>query len=175
MEPYAARVDPPTIGCMLTISTDDYLWFVDDCLDAMLGIVEELGDELASTAPELPGANSPFAILTHCLGVVDWWGGAMVCGRTVVRDREAEFVATGPVSMLREKVRRTRERLAEDLQALDPQAAPVGPREDWMAEVPHGSTQGGVLLHVLHELAQHLGQMELSRDVLAAGGRTASP
>jgi hypothetical protein len=33
---------------------------------------------------------------------------------------------------------------------------------------PDGRTNGGVLLHVLEELFQHLGQLELTRDVLLA-------
>ena len=31
------------------------------------------------------------------------------------------------------------------------------------------ATQGDVLLHVYEELAQHLGQLEVTRDVLLAG------
>ena len=164
-----------TIERMITLSDEDYLWFVDDCLFAMLDIVEGLGDDLASTRPQLPGANSPYAILTHCLGVVAWWGGLMVAGRDVVRDRDAEFVATGPVSGMRASVRRARDRLAEDLASLDPEAAPAGPVDEELAGLPYGRTRAGVLLHVFHELAQHRGQMELTRDVLVAGQGPAAP
>jgi len=80
---------------MLRISTEDYLWFVDHALDAMVRIVTELGDDDANRRPGLPGANSPYAILAHCVGVMEFWGGAMVAGRTVVRDRDAEFRARG--------------------------------------------------------------------------------
>ncbi len=80
------------------ISVDDFLWFVDEALDGMVGIVVELGDDLANRRPDLPGANSPYAILFHCLGVMEWWGGVAVAGRPVERDRDAEFRATGPVS-----------------------------------------------------------------------------
>jgi len=34
----------------------------------MLDIVTRLGDDLANRHLDLPGANSPYAILTHCLG-----------------------------------------------------------------------------------------------------------
>jgi hypothetical protein len=34
--------------------------------------------------------------------------------------------------------------------------------------VPYSETQGAVLLHVVEELFQHLGQMELTRDMLQA-------
>lgn len=160
---------------MLTISTDDFLWFVDDCLSAMTDIVTGLGDDLANTAPDLPGANSPYAILTHCLGVVGWWGGVQVAGRPVDRDRDAEFVARGPVAELPQAVRRTRARLAEDLERFDPVAAPAGDVDEDYAGLPFGRTQAGVLLHVFHELAQHLGQLEITRDVLTARQRPAAP
>ena len=37
--------------------------------------------------------------------------------------------------------------------------------------VPYTETKGAVLLHVLEELFQHLGQMELTRDALVAAER----
>ena len=58
---------------MLTLSTEDYLWFVDQALDEMARIVTELGDEDGNRRPDLPDANSPFAVLTHCLGVLEFW------------------------------------------------------------------------------------------------------
>ncbi len=154
---------------MLTLTLDDFLWFVDDCLDAMLDIVTGLGDDLANRSLDVPGANSPYAILTHCLGVVEWWSGEMVAGRDVERDRAAEFTAHGPVAELPEAVRRTRARLMADLAALDSAAPPVRPGDEELLEYPYGRTQGGVLLHVFHELAQHRGQMEVTRDVLLEG------
>jgi len=77
---------------MITTTIDDYLWYVDSCLDAMVEILEGLGDDLANTRPGLRGGNSPYAIVTHCLGVLNHWGGDEISGRPVVRDRDAEFV-----------------------------------------------------------------------------------
>src|SRR5215470_242127 len=48
----------------------------------------------------MPGANSPYAILRHCLGVMEFWGGEVVAGREVIRDRPAEFRSHGPVADL---------------------------------------------------------------------------
>ena len=154
---------------MLTLTLDDFLWYVDDCLDAMLDIVTGLGDDLANRSLDVPGANSPYAILTHCLGVVEWWSGEMVAGRDVERDRAAEFTARGPVAELPEAVRRTRSRLVADLADLDSAAPPAKPGDEELLGYPYGRTQGGVLLHVFHELAQHRGQMEVTRDVLLEG------
>jgi uncharacterized damage-inducible protein DinB len=151
---------------VLTLTVDDFLWFVDDCLDAMLEIVAGLGDDLANRSLGVDGSNSPYATLTHCLGVVDWWSGEMVAGVHVERDRPAEFTARGRVAELPAAVRRTRARLQENLAALDPAAPPARPTDRDYGDAPQGRTQGGVLLHVFHELAQHRGQMEVTRDVL---------
>ena len=56
------------------ISVDDLLFFLDEALDGMVGVITELGDGYASQRPDIPGANSPYAILTHCLGVMEYWG-----------------------------------------------------------------------------------------------------
>ena len=157
---------------MLVVSTRDYLWFVDQALDGMVAIVRELGDERASTRPELPDANAPYAILTHCLGVMEYWGGALVAGRSITRDRDAEFRATGQVEDLLRRTAEARRRLEADLADVDPSAPlrepPLLPED---AETPVGRTQGGALLHLYEELAQHFGQMQLSRDLLAASPR----
>ena len=49
----------------LSINQEDFLLFTDRALDKMLEIIEELGDDLASRKPDLPDANSPYAILTQ--------------------------------------------------------------------------------------------------------------
>ena len=77
----------------MEISHEDFLMFIDRALDGMLRIVEELGEERANMRPDLPGANSPYAILTHCIGVCDYWIGTLLGKREVFRDRDAEFRA----------------------------------------------------------------------------------
>lgn len=154
---------------MLTVTDADFLWFVDLALDAMVSIVDDLGDEAASARPDLEEANSPYAILTHCLGVMEYWGGAMVAGRTIVRDRAAEFRAQGAVAELVVRVTAARRRLEDDMADMDAAAAPRRP-EQLDADRPYGRTQGGVLLHILEELFQHLGQMEISLDLLRRDG-----
>ncbi len=162
-----ARLDPAGVHAR-HMRIEELLHFCDVALDGMTAIVVDLGDDLASRRPPLPGANSPYAILTHCLGVMEWWGGAVVAGRPVERDRDAEFVARGPVSDLVDRVADARAQLRTDADAVPPDEAPrgdPGPRYFGGLEL----SAGGVLLHVLEELCQHHGQMELTRDLLRAG------
>ncbi len=151
------------------ISIEDYRWFVDEALDGMIAIVSELGDELANSRPDVPGANSPYIVLHHCLGVIEFWAGHVVAGRTVERDRDAEFRASGPVDELVARTRQARARLAGDLATVEPAAPPRGTVVDPDdATLPLARTQGGALFHIYEELAQHRGQMEVCRDVLLA-------
>ncbi len=147
------------------IATDDLAYFVDRAVDGMVKIVRDLGDELACTRPDLPGANSPYAILTHCLGVMAYWGGHAVAGREVSRDRGAEFRATGSVDRLVEACEAAKRQFAADLAAAEPGRP--------LRRLPRASTwqgrnldQSGALLHILEEVAQHHGQAQLTRDLL---------
>lgn len=166
------RRQRPGRSARIVVSAADYLWFVDQALDEMMAIVRRLGDERASVRPDLHGANSPYAILTHCLGVMEHWGGHMVAGRTVVRDRDAEFRATGSVAELIGRTDAARRQLAADLGEAHPSAVPRSTPDPQDADLPFGRSQGGVLMHIYEELAQHLGQMQLSRDVLLAAERS---
>ena len=157
------------------ISVDDYLVFVDDALDGMVGIVVDLGDDLANRRLDVAGSNSPYAVLTHCLGVLEYWGGSFIAGRAIERDRDAEFRSSGTVADLVDRTRRARGQLEEDLtnfEALAPPQRPVleAHLRAWPedTDLPLAKTQGGVLIHVYEELAQHRGQMETCRDVLSA-------
>ena len=149
----------------LTVAPADYLWFADLALRDMARIVADLGDELANRRPPFPGANSPYVILTHCLGVMEYWGGATVAGRPIERDRAAEFTSSGPVAPLLARADDALQRLALDVAGFDAWAAPQSVHRD---PVPYSETKGAVLLHILEELFQHLGQMEITRDALTA-------
>lgn len=144
---------------------------VDRALDGMVQILNSLGDELVNQRPDLDGANSPFGIVTHCIGVARWWSGEVVGGGTVARDREAEFSATGRVADLVARIPEAREALADAVAAGGWAEKNRGPVPAGFADTPVGLTRGGALLHVYEELAQHLGHLELTRDILLARAR----
>ena len=152
----------------VAVEVADYLWFADLALRGMARIVADLGDEMANRRPPFPGANSPYVILTHCLGVMEYWAGAAVAGRTIERDRAAEFAASGPIAPLLQRAEKARHRLAEDVIGLDAGDEPENVHPDPDDPVPYSETKGAVLLHILEELFQHFGQMEVTRDALTA-------
>lgn len=153
---------------------DEYLYFVDRAFDGMLAVLRELGDDRANHAPPLEGANSPWAITHHCAEVADYWIGHLIGGRPSERDRAGEFTTTGTVAELAGRIGALRVTLRDDLADFDPDA----PLRHIPPAAYEGPTRtlsaGGVLLHVLEELAQHHGQVQVSRDVLDATARAAS-
>jgi len=164
----------PTDGegaASVAIAANEYLWFVDLALGQMTAIAEDLGDDLVNRRPPFRDANSAYAILTHCLGVMEYWGGATVAERPVQRDRAAEFTATGDVAGLLRRTEHARRRLREDMVGFRSAAPPVSVRPDPDDPAPYHETKGAVLVHVLEELFQHLGQMEITRDALVASRR----
>ena len=149
------------------LTTAQFCFYTDQAIDELIAIVRELGDELANTRPELAGANSPYAILTHCLGVMEYWAGHVVSGREDHRDRPAEFTASGPVGELIARAQSAREQFNADVAAADPAAVPRNVT-DLGTPATAPVTQGHVFMHVYEELAQHLGQLEITRDILRA-------
>ena len=149
-------------------SVEDYLYFVGVALDGMRAIARELGDARVNDRPPLPGANTAFGLVTHCLGVMTYWGGALVGGREIVRDREAEFTATGTVAELVDAVDAAEAQLRVDLDGVDPAAPPALPPDPAFQGPDRDLDRGGVLLHLFEELAQHHGQLQVLRDALLA-------
>src|SRR3954471_16219872 len=93
-------------------------------LDRMMALATELGDALVNDSRDLPGANSPYQILFHCCGMLEWWTRSAILGFDVVRDRDGEFASSGTVESLGARVDIVREQLLSDLHEIDP-AAPL--------------------------------------------------
>jgi hypothetical protein len=87
-------------------------------------------------------------------------------GRPSQRDRDGEFSRTATVAELHDLVGATLASARRDLDALEAgQGQDAGGRQFLPgADVSDAS----VVLHVLEELYQHLGHMELTADVLLA-------
>jgi hypothetical protein len=146
---------------------DEWWWFLlDRHLDEMLAIAGELGDALVNVTPPLPGANSAFQLVFHCCGMLEWWTREAVLGIDVGRDREAEFTSSGSVAELTARVDVVRRRLRADLAVIDLDGPLRGDPSEHYKGTPIGESARGVLLHVLEELAQHHGHLELTRDLL---------
>ena len=148
----------------MTIAPRAFLPFMNKALDGMVGIAEVLGDERVNLRPDLPDTNSPYAILTHCIGMTTYWLGSVLCGRPSRRDRDSEFRARGTVAEIRQAVKALQAQIRQDITQVQGDQ-PLGHLLDLHGHTQN-HTQGDVLLHCYTELAQHHGQMELTRDIL---------
>ncbi|ETX04268.1 MAG: hypothetical protein ETSY2_29755 [Candidatus Entotheonella gemina] len=148
----------------MSIPASALLPFIHRALDDMVRILETLGDERVNQRPGLPQANSPYSIVTHCAGVTEYWLGHVLAKRPLNRDREAEFEAQGTVAQIRQVVRQLQQQIEVDLPPIAGDQ-PVGEPVDLHGDLQE-HTQGEVLLHWYRELTQHLGQLELTRDIL---------
>ncbi|WP_052688850.1 DUF664 domain-containing protein [Williamsia herbipolensis] len=140
---------------------------IDETLVSMRTIVADLGDGLVNTTPPLPQTNSPYAIVFHCVELTKFWAGSVIGGEQIPRDRAAEFHATGTTAALCDAVDDVRTRVGDWLHI----AVTEGVRDRDVrgstrtADIAEATPQW-IVLHILRELAQHLGQLELTRDVL---------
>jgi hypothetical protein len=160
------RVLRPRMMGPMTFSADAITSYVDRAVQAMSEILAELGDDLANQRPDLPGANSPYVILRHCLGVMEFWGGHAVAGREIHRDRPAEFRAAGPVADLVKAASEACHRFGADAATAEPEARPRGSHHSMASDELEVLSQEHALLHVVEEVCQHLGQLEITRDLL---------
>lgn len=156
----------------MSIAPTEFLGYINGALDGMLTIVETLGDERVNQRPNnMANTNSPFAIVTHCIGLTHFFVGVVLAGRQVPRDRDAEFRAVGSVADLRQQVRALQQHLQDDITHVRGDQPPAFP--DVLRQPAQRTwTQGRFLLQCYKELAQHLGHLELTRDVMLGQGPT---
>ena len=132
----------------------------------MIDVAERLGDDRVNELPPGPNINSVAALITHCCGVSEFWLGCVGLGRETTRDRNAEFTATVTVAELRTMVGLMLDQAAADIRSLD---AGAGSRQHRaLAETLEGGDESdaALVLHIIEEVFQHLGQMELTADAL---------
>jgi hypothetical protein len=138
--------------------------FITSSLDRLVTLVGELDEAGLNWRPPAPNANSLFALATHTLGNAEENILQTLCGRPGRRRREDEFAARGDSAAVAERWRALRADLTAAMAALTP--------TDLDRERAHprrGALTGReVLLVVARHAAEHLGQAELTRDLLLA-------
>jgi hypothetical protein len=142
--------------------------YIDQALTHLLATVDLLGDDLVNARPvvERP-TNSAAVLVVHVCGVLEFWLGHVAQGRPSDRDRDAEFRATATVAELHDLVDKARAQAARDLDAVA--AGPGHPGHKAREMLPAGETSdASVVLHMIEELYQHLGHLEITADVLLA-------
>lgn len=131
----------------------------------MLDVAERLGEPGINERPLGPGTNAVAALVIHCCAVAEFWLGHVALARPTTRDRDSELAQVASLAELRALVAGAVDRSQDHLARLEAGAGTdEGGRQFLLDE---DTTDASVVLHVLEELYQHLGHMELAADALA--------
>jgi DinB superfamily len=143
--------------------------YMRNSFEQMLAVADRLGDDRVNDRPLGPDTNAVASLIIHCCAVTEFWIGHVALGRPTHRDREAEFASTGTVAELRTVVDSTLAQVSEDLAAID-DGRTQSDRTGRQFLEGGDESDGAIVLHVLEELYQHLGHMELAADALMIRG-----
>jgi uncharacterized damage-inducible protein DinB len=145
-----------------------YLTDLEELRDQVKSLLEGLPQEALDWRPvegegEL-ATNSLTAMVVHLAGSETFWMKEIIGGKKIVRDREAEFVTKGlSLSELRAKIEAGAKVTAEILSALtEKQLEELRKWRDRSVSVRW------CILHVIEHYAQHLGHMQLTRQLWLA-------
>ncbi len=139
--------------------------YIASSLDRLVACLDGLDAEGLNWRPSASDANSLYALTTHTLGNAEENILEVLCGQTVGRDRAGEFAARATTSALVEAHwLDLRVRLEDGLTQLSPDGLDVTYTH------PRRGTLTGreIVIVVARHAAEHLGQAELTRDLLRA-------
>jgi uncharacterized damage-inducible protein DinB len=150
--------------------------FFEDYLDNLQELHADLRSAVAGLPPAAldwtpgPSCNSFGQIITHIAGAERFWIGDVVAGRASGRDRDAEFqVRQVELEDLLQKLTDSLEytrRLLESMSPEDLGASRLSSRKKSKVTV------AWALNHTLKHTAQHLGHLQLSRQLWEMSGLT---
>lgn len=135
-------------------------------------VIEQLRsvpESLLNQPLALPETNTLFALATHLVGAGELWVLAHVGGRTIARDRAAEFHASGTLAEL---VARYERWIADAHEVLDnfPDAemehVVQSATTSWFRQLNRLATVRDCLLHAVEHSALHQGHIQLTCQLL---------
>jgi uncharacterized damage-inducible protein DinB len=136
------------------------------------GVLEELQslpEEALNRQVPLPETNSLFALATHLVGAGEFWVLGLAGGRTIQRDRDAEFRASGSFPDLEARYERWVTALHEVLDGMPPERLdqPTNPPAAYLGGLSERPTVRECLLHMVEHGALHQGHIQITRQIIA--------
>jgi len=133
-----------------------------------------MSDEQLNRPPSFKGANSAYVIATHVFGNARAWVLGIACGKPVKRHRPAEFASSGTY----EALGKATHELSGEIEAALAELAParldsrlVPPQELWGEGEGEEISVREALAHVLEHASMHLGQIQVTKDLLLTESR----
>jgi hypothetical protein len=143
--------------------------YVRHALTGMASALERFDDESVNRRPHGDGTNSGAVLIVHACAAATYWLEHVGLGSPVERDRDREFATTATVDELRALLATTSDRLTS--LAVEFDTGPTSTDHEWRLTLNGGDvSDGSLVLHVLEELFQHLGHLELTADAINAPG-----
>lgn len=135
--------------------------YVRHALVQMLEVADRVGEPRINQRPLGPQTNSIAALIVHSCGAAEFWLGHVALGLRSDRDRDSEFSQTSTVADLHHLVDESISRIHDHLGRLDAGEGIEGGRQRLL-----DTSDASLVMHVLGELFQHLGHIELAADAL---------
>ena len=141
--------------------------YTEQSLESLVELSRGLSDQQLNWRPEAAEpANSLYVLAWHTLGSIEEGLLFRLCGEPGERDRDSEFVVSAAAAALEDRWSDLRERLASALPKLEP-----GALDRTIEHSRRGPLAGReMMLIAARHAAEHLGQAELTRDLLGASG-----
>lgn len=138
--------------------------YIASSLDRLVACLDNLSAAELNWHP-LPTANSLYVLANHTLANAEENLLGVLCGWPVTRQREAEFAAEGvSAEVMRQRWQSLREQMEQQLPAL-----PATALNEQRQHPRRGAVTGrDLLIIVARHAAEHLGQAELTCDLLRA-------
>jgi len=128
-----------------------------------------LSEEQISRRPDVPSANSGYVIATHVMGNARAWVLGIVCEQPLRRDRPGEFRSSGTYEELGKAACALSGELDAALASLVPTTLDdrfMPSQELWGEGEAQEISRREALAHVLEHAAMHLGQIQLTVDMV---------
>ncbi len=153
----------------MNAETETYSRYIRKQIDSILAIAGTLNEDQLNRRPPLAVGNSVFVIATHVLGNAQAWVLGVACGQPVRRDRPSEFASSGSFDVLKSASEEVSGAIEAALATLEPGALDqrlVPPQELWGEGEPYEISVRTALADVLEHASIHLGQVQLTRDLV---------
>lgn len=156
---------------MIEVSVAEVTAFIRLGFDRMIAKAAAVPEHL-NDRPPLEGANTIYQIVTHAMGATHWWLSHVLAGEADIRDRPSEFAASGDLEQLLADV----DAFKAGLAGLVEQALNAGPVVDLPPMQSGGErqwpeTNASVVLHVIEEVFQHAGHVDMTADLVGLRSR----
>ena len=154
---------------------ETYSTYLRGRIEDIQGALRGLTEAQLNARPPLEGANSLYVIAAHVYGNMRSFVVGIACGNDLRRDRPGEFASSGSYVELEKAASGLSQEIEAALAALAPESLDrrqLPAQELWGEGEAKEISGRGALVHALEHASIHLGQIQLTRDLLLSEARS---